>query len=346
MGCQTIISKELLLVNKELFKAVIGFSKRAVEFSMEEGLFYTVSLAKSNKAVFVDPYMAVISCLNEYCDLLKSFIGSSKKPLKFFYYVQNEFWSDYKEKEGFYNLKEKLSYEINKSRTVDSMFDLLGKRYKVKGETDETINLSISVDLFVPVVDFLIEFISKLKDNSALSFHLYKLEDCVDKFINEFQERDIIFHNINSLFKLLIQREAIHDIFKYNKLSTSFDPISFEDLKIRLLFFYLKHENFIKQLEVSSHLNSYSKKKLSNDLKKHITKTFILNGIIEILLGPHCNEELVNNVDEFFIFIAPELNYESLLILFKIKLTANKSKLDQINRILSILVKHINPNVD
>lgn len=328
-----------------MLQTVISFSKRLIQFTIENGLIYTFNKSKSNMTVFVNSDNAVISSIDEVSDLLKSFIGCSDRALKLFYFVQNDFWSNYDKKGKFNNLKEKLAFDIKKSKLIDTVLELLNYRYSIILDDGSITNTCVSVDVIVPLVDFLLEYLNKMQNMNDQSTILYNLESALDDLINNFEDSDINYHNVDSLFKLLGQREVLNNIFKSLSLSTSFDRITFEDLKIKILFFYLKHENFIKQLRVAKHLNNYHNKKLSPELKKHITRTFILNGIIEMILGEYCNEELLNNLDDFFVFIAPSLNYSSLLTLFKIKEKANKSKLDRIERILGILVKHINPKV-
>lgn len=328
-----------------MLQTVIIFSKRLIQFTIENGLVYTFNKSKSSMTVFVNSDNAVISSINEVFDLLKSFIGCSDRALKLFYFVQNDFWPNYDKKGKFNNLKEKLAFDIKKSKLIDTVLELLNYRYSIILDDGSITNTCVSVDVIVPLVDFLLEYLNKMQNMNDQSTILYNLESALDDLINNFEDSDINYHNVDSLFKLLGQREVLNNIFKSLSLSTSFDRITFEDLKIKILFFYLKHENFIKQLRVAKHLNNYYNKKLSPELKKHITRTFILNGIIEMILGEYCNEELLNNLDDFFVFIAPSLNYSSLLTLFKIKEKANKSKLDRIERILGILVKHINPKV-
>lgn len=323
---------------------MILFIKKLLKLIKSIGDIYTYGQGKNSRMNLVNKSIAMASALPEYLDILKSICGISK-PTKLFYFIQNNIWENYKESKQYSNLVEKFVAEVGKHGIIDDIFDLITTKYSVMQAGDNLIEMNLSLDLVVPTVDFLAVFIEKSRNEQAQVFMFYKLERTIDEYLSKFSEKDANNNNIEAVFRLLQLREQLDSTFRRLKLKTSFNVISFEDLKIQLIFFFLQDQNFIKQLTVANVLNDYKNRKLDKNLSPHIMKSFIQKKVVDMLFGDFCNEELIRNLDPFFEYIAPGLNYENLVEIFRIKSKSNQSKVAQIDRILALIVKHINVNV-
>ena len=285
------------------------------------------------------------SILPEFYDLLKSLCGISNRPIKLFYFIQNDFWDSYNEKKQYSNIIDKFISEIGNNGLINEIFDLIASQYTIRCDDGSTYEINLSLELVLPSIDFLMVFIDKIKNTETQTYMFHKLERTLDEYFQNFNEKDANNNDITLVFQLLQLREQLDSIFKRLKLKTTFDIISFEDLKIQLIFYFLREQNFTKQLTVANILNHYNSKKIDKNLSNHIKKIFIQKKVIEMLFGDYCNEELVKNIVPFLEYIASAINYENLLKVFEIKAKSNQSKEEQIDRVLLIFAKHINVNV-
>lgn len=324
---------------------MILFVKKLIRYAKSTGDIYAYGQGKNPKLHLVNKYIAMVSTLHEFFELLKSICGVTTKPLKLFYFIQNDFWDNYSESNRYNNLVDKFVAEIGKNGIVDDIFDLVTSSYKLIYENNVAVDINLSLDIVVPSIDFLSAFIEKSRNEQGQALLFYKLERIIDDYLHKFTEKDANSNNIDMVFKLLQLREQLDATLRRLKLKTNFDIISFEDLKIQLIFYFLQDQNFIKQLTVTNILNDYKNRRLDKNLITHIIKSFIQKKVIDMLLGDFCNEELIKNLDPFFEFISPGLNYENLVRIFDIKAKANHLKATQIDQILTLLVKHINLNV-
>jgi hypothetical protein len=151
--------------------------------------------------------------------------------------------------------------------------------------------------------------------------------------------------DIDSIYKLYEIRTKINVLIKKYELESNFNEISFEELKINILFHYLKSENFSKILKTAPYLNKYLTYKFSQEIKKHISKKFLQNNIIEILYGHNSNNDLMREIHGFVEFIAPSINFELLCQMFEFKEKANQAKIVEIDHSLKFFMKYMESNV-
>ena len=327
----------------ELFKSFVLFMNHYFNFLYDFaflGYFFEIE----PDCFLVDFKLALISCLPEFLYILKSLLGESKKKIKLFDNLESNFWSQQEDLMEFKNHKEFFFDFIKSSNIFDCIFKITCFSFKIENK-DKIEILKINTGLLIPIYDFLITIILTATKIEERRLFLYKTEKSINEYLLNFTKSDAELTDIDKIYNLYKIRNKINILTKKYEIETNFNEITFEELKIKILFFYLNSENFKKTLKTSKYLNAYLTLKTQKKLKKHITNKFLQNNIIKILYGNNSKNDLIKTTHEFVEFIAPFINFELLCQMFEFKKKANKAKIVEIDHALKVFMRYMESSI-
>ena len=327
----------------ELMKSFVLFMNYFFNFFLKHA-FLGFFLDIDSELFLVDHRLAFISCLPEFFYILKCLLGESPKKIRLFGNLDSDFWNQQEEGKEFKNYKDFFFDFIKTSNIFDCVFKISCFSFKIESKKKIEI-LKINAGHLIPIYDFLITIILNTSKIDERKLFLYKTEKSLDEFLLNFSKSDAELTDIHNIYNLYKIRKKINELTKKYEIETNFNEISFEELKINVLFFYLKSQNFKKNIKTSKYLNSYLTLKTSKKLKKHISNKFLQKDIIKILYGKNANNDLIKNTHEFVEFIAPYINFELLTQMFEFKKNANLAKIVEIDHALKVFMRYMDYNI-